>query len=426
VLSNGYERRRRLTMATSRQPESENNDAECINGQEPSSMPSIATQPSAIFSTTSSSSALSCFDGLDQACDENYDFACDDNDDDVLDIDSCHRDCRIGALTTEQRRSELPQSINTTSTTNPCSWKKLTTQLVVFQVFLFLFLTLSYQASNRLLLGSRPETTAAARNAPAQSDEDCIYVPGGGFSGFWFSMGRLQSLDHPQNERFVCYSAGCLGVVSILRNHFENKTGASNNNQYERLYEYARSIQTAWQAGTINRYRVVEVFVDGILEKLDESTSAAFLETIRRNVHIVTTAFGENDTEQSDHEKSSFQWLSSSSLIPRATLQQPLDIPSLKRMLLQTTWIPLATGSSWTHRGHMDGAFSIFQHPRCRKTVGLTLSAFGSTNRTSTMPVPSLYESFERSATLWTNTLNININKQDVKKLWTTGLDYGV
>lgn len=313
-----------------------------------------------------------------------------------------------------------------------------------------------------------PTTATTTELNQDRDEDDCIYVPGGGFSGFWFSLGRLQSLQHPQDERFVCYSAGCLGVVSVLWNHFhENSINGNDNNgidngnttttttnhnnnhndnendkknQYERLYENARSAQVEWQTGRMHRYRVVETFIDGLLDPLletdDSSTLQSFLEIVQKTMYVVTTVFGDDDVDDDDESNNNANAKSSlplSSMIPRAKLQQPTDVASLKRLLLQTTWIPLATGSSLTHKGHMDGAFSMVQHPRCRKTVGLALSAFaGGTETSSTgtasafVAPPSLYEFFEKSAILWTNTLNVNLNRQDVERLWSIGLEYGV
>uniref|UniRef100_A0A6U9YJ69 Uncharacterized protein n=1 Tax=Pseudo-nitzschia australis TaxID=44445 RepID=A0A6U9YJ69_9STRA len=430
-----------------------NNNNNNNNNSNSNTMGSITPKPSAVFSTTSSFSALSDLIVIND--DYNGDYSGEYNGDD--------RDCND-----RDNRGDTNDT-NAYSYSYSYSWKLRMVELFVVHTVLFVSMTVCFQATNRLTLtpmvtptvtptvtfpsgassGSEATNTDSDSTNNNNSTDDCIYVPGGGFSGFWFSLGRLQSLQHPRDERFVCYSAGCLGVVSVLWNHFiDNRTATAavadtttkKKNQHERLYDNARSAQLEWQTGRMHRYRVVETFIDGLLDPLletDESTSQAFLEIVRETVQVVTTVFGddgERSNSNSNHNKRdaepSLPW---SSLIPRAKLQRPTDVASLKRLLLQTTWIPLATGSSLTHGGHMDGAFSMLQHPRCRKTVGLAPSAFAANAKTGASAAsaaaaalpPSLYESFEKSAILWTNTLNVNLNKRDVERLWSTGLEYG-
>lgn len=56
-----------------------------------------------------------------------------------------------------------------------------------------------------------------------------IYLPGGGFSGFWFHLGSLYSFSEKHNLHdydYYCFSAGCLSkslrkvVVGLLRDTF--------------------------------------------------------------------------------------------------------------------------------------------------------------------------------------------------------------
>jgi hypothetical protein len=370
-------------------------------------------------------------------------------------------------------------------------WKTRIAELFLIQIVLFYSIALYIQNTNRLSLtsativaaGSETTTllpwrnvvtatattatttgmdnnnTSMARNDHETGTEDCIYVPGGGFSGFWFSLGRLQSLEDPHNETYVCYSAGCLGVVATLLHHGEvlKKNGTSattttndNNNHYLHVYEMARSIQIEWQSGKRHRYRVVESFIDGLLEKLeedpDDESRAFFLDTIRSKLNIVTTAFEEEEVTEQQDDKISINvndnvsvlpsrpeqlMLLPQSIVPRAFVRRPSDIPSLKRLLLQSAWIPLATGSSWTHKGHMDGSFSMAQHPRCSRSVGLTKASSTATpataTKTSTTEKPSSWhESLRNQVLLWANTLNMEISQEDVDVLWRVGMEQGV
>eukprot|EP00536_Pseudo-nitzschia_multiseries_P015313 jgi/Psemu1/41966/gm1.41966_g len=453
-------------------------NAGCDTVKESRRMANITPQPSAVFSTTSSSPALSCCDGIDHVRDHNaenydynYDCDCDydydsahrddhndDDDDRILDMDGCEMDCGRGALAAAAAATKPPPPLPRSMLLPPRTSEKIpdtrsppsdgtgrrSGRFVLFDDPW----VPNHQPADAAGSGRSDSNKNSNRHQRAQRNNRTgrrrgLHLrTGGGFSGFWFSLGRLQSLDHPQNERFVCYSAGCLGVVSVLRNHFDsnsnnnsNSNSNSNNNtgaaaaasskhyQYEQLYEYARSIQTGWQSGAINRYRVVETFVDGILdslETLDESSTEAFLEIIRTNLYIVTTVFhDDNDNDNGDpghHEassSSSSSW-SSSSLIPRATLQQPHDMPSLKRMLLQTTWIPLATAPPLPQKGGLSAFGGTSDSASA--SGGTTITDRSSTSVVAPASSPSSppwYDSFERSAILWTNTLNVNMHKRD-------------
>ncbi|KAL3929237.1 MAG: hypothetical protein SGARI_004809, partial [Bacillariaceae sp.] len=95
----------------------------------------------------------------------------------------------------------------------------------------------------------------------------------------------------------------------------------------------------------------------------------------------------------------------------------PTDEESLKQMLLQTTWIPMAVGSSFTHDGHLDGAFSTLQHPSCKRHVGLVVPKKQD---------GTYAELIAGTLKLFGNALNVNLGKQAVEDLWQMGLDYGV
>lgn len=273
--------------------------------------------------------------------------------------------------------------------------------------------------------------------APSEK-EDCIYVPGGGFSGFWFTLGRLSALsaEEVHQESFVCYSAGCLGVVATLLQHLQHEQALVDNVTasvagYEDLYAMARDIQVEWLEGSLHRYEIVETFIDRMMsnaasltkdvderEAVDGLMSPSyrrFLQTIRNNLYIVTSVPAASGKRPGG--------------VLDATLLSPRDMSSLKRMLLQTTWIPMAVGSSFSHQGHLDGAFTIWQHPSCRRDVGLVVprrkhsstrdDAFNSNARNF---IDVLLDSWK----LWSNTLNVNLGKQSVEELFRMGLEYGV
>jgi hypothetical protein len=343
-------------------------------------------------------------------------------------------------------------------------------------------------------------------NDDNNNNDDCIYVPGGGFSGFWFTLGRLSALSSEQlyREKFVCYSAGCLGVVATLLQHLQQEleqmqlqqqhqqlqqrpladrfTNLTSTNAtvvsaeaatttngtttrattlgHEELYAMARAIQVEWLEGSLHRYDVVEAFIDrmmasltNIKQRLDDNNLhplpnnsdhnidreltlyQRFLHTIQHNLYIVTTKPSTMTTILTIDRRPQQQQRDHRWLFWQATLQRPQDEVSLKRMLLQTTWIPLAVGSSFTHQGHLDGAFSVWQHPSCRRDVGLIVPKrkqalhHDDKNDGNSLFFSTLYSYWillSDAWKLWSNTLNVNLGKEDVEALFQMGLEYGV
>ena len=227
---------------------------------------------------------------------------------------------------------------------------------------------------------------------------DCVYVPGGGFSGFWFTLGRLQRLQQQQtqqqhqqqstpntlmakttNHTYVCFSAGCLGVVATLQNF-----------SLDELYNTASTSQADFMAGKVHRYEVVESFVDQLL--LLESNQDK-----------------ENQNDENEWWYSQLRILTSvpesSSSVFRASMQAPTSRQHLKTLLLQTTWIPWAVGNDLTYQGHLDGGFSILQHPQattCSKRIGLAWDSWDFVS----------------------NILNVRLSPEAVYRLWSLGMEY--
>lgn len=203
------------------------------------------------------------------------------------------------------------------------------------------------------------------RRALLAPEPNSVYVPGGGFSGFWFTLGRLRSIPEPINKTYYCYSAGCLGVVASLHNY-----------TMPEMYRQAAGVQEQWQHGEISRYQVVPVFLDRLLKSVDE--------TLLPRLRIITTSTKGGWGLQS-------------------VIRTPESRADLYDMLLQTTWIPVAVGGGLWYKGHMDGAFSLYQHPRCQYDVGLT-----------------------PSWDLLSNVVNINLQYDKVEQFWKEGLALGL
>jgi len=68
---------------------------------------------------------------------------------------------------------------------------------------------------------------------------DCVYIRGGGFSGFWYYYGYLQNnkianIANIANKPIYCYSSGCVAYVASISNN--------NNNNFTYLYDLAHNL----------------------------------------------------------------------------------------------------------------------------------------------------------------------------------------
>lgn len=209
-------------------------------------------------------------------------------------------------------------------------------------------------------------------NSPFASRELCTplsaYVPGVGFSGFWYTFGALQSNPALHETDFFCYSAGCLAVMAAL-----------SNRTISDVSDIAFGLQQRWRTSNISRWDIVEHFVDGILASdnlyfLNQNLNAALLEKI----NVLTTTRG-----------------------GRMSIRKAQNISELKDLLIQTTWIPFATGWGFAKDGHFDGAFSSLCHPICGTHYVL----------------PMKFDVF-------VNALNPALDERQVEQLWRSGVRY--
>jgi hypothetical protein len=142
--------------------------------------------------------------------------------------------------------------------------------------------------------------------------QDAIYVPGAGFSGFWFTLGRLRSIKDPASNHYYCFSAGCLGVVASLRNF-----------TVDEMLDLAEGIQGKWKRSQIGRYDVVGEFVDSLVNA--SSSVYSTLQSIEdpnilSRLHIITSVKD--------------KWMGF-----KTRIRSPQTSDELREMLLQTTWM---------------------------------------------------------------------------------------
>ena len=196
--------------------------------------------------------------------------------------------------------------------------------------------------------------TTTANNAVVIHSENTICVPGAGFSGFWFSLGRLHALEqlsrtsqsftsHTKNHhhlQYECFSAGCLGVVATIMNH-----------TIDQVLDIAVESQSLWRQGKIGRFDVVEYFVDELLnlnsndvlndnDSIGNGTACHDHDLLTKEalsqIHVITTAYGWNDADVSNSARTGTR--SRTSLV-KYVARTPFDRRELKEMLIQTTWM---------------------------------------------------------------------------------------
>ena len=111
----------------------------------------------------------------------------------------------------------------------------------------------------------------------SDSTRTSMYIPGAGFSGFFYTLGRLQAFHNSSissAQEYHCFSAGCLAlVISLLRIPVHS------------VIARASSSRDRWIEGEISRYDVVEDFVDRILSNVH--LNAKFEEYRVGNLNVI-------------------------------------------------------------------------------------------------------------------------------------------
>ncbi|KAL7569381.1 hypothetical protein ACA910_010467 [Epithemia clementina (nom. ined.)] len=255
----------------------------------------------------------------------------------------------------------------------PSSWWSLFTAALVFCLLMLL-------SSGWWPISSCSTSKTTGDNDHV--DDKSIYVFGGGFSGFWFTLGRLQSLPDPLDHEYYCFSAGCLAAVAVLQ-----------NSTVDEMIEMAQDARDGWMVrGEMDRYQVVPRFLDNIFQSSSSSSSPLSHQSVWNNetllskLHILTTM-----------RHPYWSWG------VQMVIRSPQSLDELRIMLRQTTWIPFAVGRGLWHDGHMDGALSIWQHPKCARSAGLAIHL-----------------------DLLFNALNIGLGRDKATRFWNMGLQYGL
>ena len=156
-----------------------------------------------------------------------------------------------------------------------------------------------------------------------------VYVPGGGFSGFWHTLGRLEETKD-RNKEYYCYSSGCLAVTSM----FMNKT-------FDQVLSTAVDIQTRFNTGSLHRYDVLEEFIDQVVGSENQETPSWL-----NKINIITSNMF-------------------------VKIIKPRSISELKDALHKSAFIPFITGYGFSKDKCIDGFASLLFHPRCTETISI-------------------------------------------------------
>ena len=181
---------------------------------------------------------------------------------------------------------------------------------------------------------SSPTDTAAV---VACSENTSVYIPGAGFSGFFYTLGRLSSMriNETTNEsspyEYYCFSSGCLALVTHLM--------GMNVDSAVRLAHGSRS---QFISGNIGLYSVVEKFVDGLLfedAKTDDAKEYSDDQCLMTNHKSNATLIQNHQLH--DHLSRinviTTSWEDAN--LPSQSIRKPSSVGQLKQMLIQTTWM---------------------------------------------------------------------------------------
>ena len=249
-------------------------------------------------------------------------------------------------------------------------------------------------------------------NVDTKQENTSMYIPGAGFSGFFYTLGRLQAFHNSpisSAQEYHCFSAGCLAlVISLLRIPVHS------------VIAQASSSRDRWIEGEISRYDVVEDFVDGILSNVHlnakfESECSLYQangtqEVDTNNIHchlprinVITSSW---DT---------------TTMLSQST-QTPRSLDHLRLLLIQTTWIPYVTGSTL---GKIDDETGMYHNDGA--LAGLFQNIFSSSNGLLSRPSRHDYSLLlPWKLSLLLNSLNLGLDHDRAIYYWEEGRRRGV
>jgi len=168
----------------------------------------------------------------------------------------------------------------------------------------------------------------ALYNSNTSNASDCIYIRGGGFSGFWYYYGYLQK-NKIANKPIYCYSSGCVAYVASI----------NNNNNFSYLYDFAHNLVIDYNNNKINSYELKELYINFIANAISNIENY--------NLNILTSNY-----------------------LGQCTIKKPTTVDELIDALDETTNIPLIT-TKLNFSKKLDGVGCITFINKCATIIEL-------------------------------------------------------
>ena len=159
------------------------------------------------------------------------------------------------------------------------------------------------------------------------NNSDCLYIRGGGFSGFWYYYGYLQN-NNIANKPIYCYSSGCVAYVASI-----------SNNNFSYYYDFAHNLVIDYNNNIINSYELKEIYIDFIANTISNIENY--------NLNILTSNY-----------------------LGQCTIKKPASVSELIVALDETTNIPIIT-TKLDFNKKLDGAGCITFINKCATTIEL-------------------------------------------------------
>jgi len=168
------------------------------------------------------------------------------------------------------------------------------------------------------------------------NNSDCLYIRGGGFSGFWYYYGYLQNnkianlanIANIANKPIYCYSSGCVAYVASI-----------SNNNFSYYYDFAHNLLIDYKNNIINSYELKEIYIDFIANTISNIENY--------NLNILTSNY-----------------------LGQCTIKKPASVSELIVALDETTNIPIIT-TKLNFSKKIDGAGCITFINKCATTIEL-------------------------------------------------------
>ena len=166
---------------------------------------------------------------------------------------------------------------------------------------------------------------------PLKVSENCIFLYGGGYSGYWYTLSRLKK-NFDRRDRFICYSSACVSLVHRLPNPDFREAIIESDKIQQQLIKNNSNL-------TEVRLKLIDSVMDGVIDNR--------IKISNYNFEILTTnKFG------------------------KCELAKPSNNVHLRKLLRETTYVPGVTGNYDEQIENYDGGMCIGK-PKCDKEINV-------------------------------------------------------